>query len=817
MTFKFSNIVDIKAVQSLMDDFWKDSGISTAIVDIDGTILVATGWQEICTQFHRKLPKTNSFCLKSDTYLAKCLNESPLPECGYIEYECQNGMMEISIPIIVEGRHLANIFLGQFFYEPPEEEYYQQQAQRFGFDVEAYLAALKKVPILSPQKVKEVLKINKSLIVLLTSMGIEKLRQMEAQRDLLKSEERARESERRLSTLMANLPGMAYRCQNDRNWTMEIVSAGSLALTGYSVTDLLENRKISFNEIIHPEDREMVWQMVQNVFPTKSFTREYRIITASGETRWVWEQGQGIFAESGSLLALEGFIIDITDRKQAEAGVQAAYQQLENIIEFLPDATFVIDNDKKLVAWNKAIEKMTGVSKREISSLGQYAYALPFYGTRRPILINLINSPVKEIEELYDFVKRKGDSLVFETYVPSMYGGKGAHLWGIAAPLLDQEGNIVGAIESIRDISELKKVENDLKKTLATAKNARDRITAIFKCVGDGLIFTDIDGRIFSLNHAAEKLLGIRLREVFQHPLTEVIHHKTPKNYFAAVCAGDENVSVIEWERLDDNMPRGRILQAKSSMVCSKDGVKTGLITILRDVTRERELDQLKNEFISTAAHELRSPLTSVMGYTELLRSQQGFDDEQRSEFLAIIYEKSEVLSNIIDDLLDLSRVESGQLIQVEKACCDITATIRHSIKGFKHIYPGRRLTLDLPEGPTLVCLDENKFGQVMENLLSNAVKFSPTESLVAVALEETADTVNISVRDQGLGMTQQQVNRIFDTFYRVDASNTAKGGLGIGLSIVKKIVDAHKGEILVNSQLGRGTDMTVVLPKKPG
>lgn len=193
MTYTFRDIVDVETVQTLMDKLWQASGIPTGIIDVDGTVLVATGWQDICTQFHRQDPETKARCLEGDAYLTRHLQEfSDLPECGYVEYKCGNGMIDIAIPIVIEGRHLANIFLGQFFYAPPEEQFFIEQARRCGFDEDEYLQALRRVPIFSRQKVKEILEFNGSLVDLLTRMGVEKLRQIETQQALLKSEEKFR-------------------------------------------------------------------------------------------------------------------------------------------------------------------------------------------------------------------------------------------------------------------------------------------------------------------------------------------------------------------------------------------------------------------------------------------------------------------------------------------------------------------------------------------------------------------------------------------------------------------------------------------------
>jgi PAS domain S-box-containing protein len=155
-----------------------------------------------------------------------------------------------------------------------------------------------------------------------------------SQGELRKAQEALSESQRKLFTLMANLPGMAYRCLNDQNWTMEFVSEGCLALTGFAPSDLIGNRTLSYDNLVHPEDRERVWDRIQAALRQKAaFRLEYRIRHASGQLRWVWEQGVGVFAEDGELLVLEGFITDITDRKRAEEELVKAQEQLEHRVQ----------------------------------------------------------------------------------------------------------------------------------------------------------------------------------------------------------------------------------------------------------------------------------------------------------------------------------------------------------------------------------------------------------------------------------------------------------------------------------------------------
>ena len=166
---------------------------------------------------------------------------------------------------------------------------------------------------------------------------------------------------------------------------------------------------------------------------------------------------------SGKNLQLES---EILDRNRAEEAMMVSEHRLSYIINFLPDATFAIDLNGNVIAWNKAIEEMTGVPADQVIGKGEYEYAIPFYGTRRPVLIDLVSDDEREIEKRYPGVVKKGDKLISETFVPLLYGGTGAYLWLIASPLYDARGMLVGAVESIRDITDRKIAEDNVRHTL---------------------------------------------------------------------------------------------------------------------------------------------------------------------------------------------------------------------------------------------------------------------------------------------------------------------------------------------------------------
>jgi PAS domain S-box-containing protein len=195
-------------------------------------------------------------------------------------------------------------------------------------------------------------------------------------------------------------------------------------------------------------------------------------------------------------------IADITDRIEAARAVERERQELLDIIEFLPDATFVIDREKKVIAWNRAIETLTGVPKDQVLGKGEYAYSVPFYGEARPILVDLIFEESPEIESRYEWVRREGSLLFAEAFIPSMRDGAGAHIWAKASPLLDRDGNLAGAIETIRDITERRMAEEVL-------RESETNYRTVFNSANDAIAIYDLETRRFTeVNQKASEMFG---------------------------------------------------------------------------------------------------------------------------------------------------------------------------------------------------------------------------------------------------------------------------------------------------------------------
>jgi signal transduction histidine kinase len=348
-----------------------------------------------------------------------------------------------------------------------------------------------------------------------------------------------------------------------------------------------------------------------------------------------------------------------------------------------------------------------------------------------------------------------------------------------------------------------------------------------------GLALLDTNGKVLRTNPAWLKLWrldGSAIRTPFHLPL-DLIDSLLPR--LADPFALDEFGS--DGKR-DPERPQTLIvrlsnpvqeLQIRSVPTRDRQGILTGRLWAVTDVTREREVDRLKSEFMSMLSHELRTPLTSILGYTDLLLT-RSFSDEERQQFLTTVYVEAERLAQLVEDLLGIAKLEAGSVklnrwvMPLRQIVVELTTQLNTQLT--KH-----RLLIALDEQLPPVWIDRDKIKQVMFNLLSNAIKYSPNGGQITLEVREAqpfdlpADHpagrwVLVVVHDQGLGLAPEDLERIWERFYRVDNTNTRRiGGTGLGLSITRALVELHGGQIWVASTLGAGSSFFFTLPVRVG
>ncbi len=236
---------------------------------------------------------------------------------------------------------------------------------------------------------------------------------------------------------------------------------------------------------------------------------------------------------------------------------------------------------------------------------------------------------------------------------------------------------------------------------------------------------------------------------------------------------------------------------------------------IMNDVTQERKVDRMKTEFLSTTAHELRTPLTSIQGFSEILLKQKDLSKKEIEKFLTYINKQAVNLAKIVSDLLDISRIESGKGFSLHKVQCNLIEIAKRSLLYFEKSAPEHKFKLSFSDKKATLFLDEDKMEQVLKNILDNAIKYSPEGGEIRITGIRDNDDFKVSIKDRGGGMTSEQLDKIFNKFYRADTSDSAPVGTGLGMTIVKYLIEAHGGKVWAESELGKGTTVSFTIPLK--
>jgi len=356
-------------------------------------------------------------------------------------------------------------------------------------------------------------------------------------------------------------------------------------------------------------------------------------------------------------------------------------------------------------------------------------------------------------------------------------------------------------LEARRELAERKRAE-------AALATERERLEAIIASMRDGLVMLDRDGLVISINPALECLLGLKAKDMIGKP-TFGDNVKPSLSPLVAVCHADFPGQITL-----GSSPQ-RVLNVYGQAVSDKSGNYLGEVRVVRDITRDKELEQMKMDFVANASHELRSPVHSIRGLTRLILDGEVPDPETQREFLTMIDQDSEQLKNLIEDLLDTFALESGRKV-MRTGSFSAEDLILRAIGQLAERAAGKKISIqtEFRKRHLDVEGDEQALGQVITNLLDNAVKFSPEGGKIIARAVVSDDNLLVQVIDHGIGITAEETTHVFEKFYQVNGSTTREaGGTGLGLYISKLVVEAHGGRIWVESEPEKGSTFSFTTP----
>lgn len=344
----------------------------------------------------------------------------------------------------------------------------------------------------------------------------------------------------------------------------------------------------------------------------------------------------------------------------------------------------------------------------------------------------------------------------------------------------------------------------------------------ILQSIADGIYVTDKKRKVIYWNKSAEIITGYPKEFAIGKYCNSFMKHQDEKgNELCEIACPlikamdtKEHVS-IEVVNFIRTTGEKKYISISVAPVVDLEKNIVGAVEVFRDITKEKEIEKMKSSFISIVSHELRTPLTSLLGFSEILLIRD-VDEEKKKEFLKIINSESQRLVDLVNDVLDLSRIESGRL-ELKKQEIDIGPIIKNVIEMLKVITQKHNFIIEIPENLPLIFADREKVLQILQNIIDNAIKYSPEGGNIDIKIEkESNEFILVSISDEGLGISEQEIGKIFQPFYRIKTQQTEGiRGTGLGLSIVKNLIEMHNGNIWVKSpgEKGKGTTFYFTLP----
>jgi len=863
LSFKLADIIDIEQSRRLLESFCEAVGIASAIIDLEGNVLIGVRWQPICTNFHRDNETTCARCIESDTELANGLGTGD----KFSLYKCKNGMTDAASPIIVEGHHVANAFVGQFLLTPPDREFFRQQAQTVGFDEAAYLQALDQVPVIAEDRVPVIMEFLVSFAETIALTGLDRMRREEFENRLKKQDYDLSERVKELQCLY----GVSELAEKSEN-TLEEIFRGTVELIppGWQYPDITCTR-IKFKDEIFQTSNflETQWRQTAPLKIADETVGEVEVFFL--EQMPQADEGPFIKEERNLLNAITDRLNSAIAKKEAEAKLLEHQEHLESQVAERTAELQRINNQSQ----NRAAEESSLASLA--SRLQGNHTVIDVAENALDAIVGFLDAPVGALYVLEDDdllhrraahalppgaessasftigsgsigqAARSREISVFNpaagTYPITFGFGQAAPKQIVTYPLVAND--VLAGVVELCLFDELEEQQSEwlgkAARISATALRfaqesherelAEERTRLILESSGEGIFGLDTEGRATFVNPVACKMLGYSPEELIGEATHTLIHHsRLDGNPYpveecpmrAAFTTGVVNQidNEVLWHRDGHPIP----VEYTATPILKNDEI-VGAVISFRDITERRQAQEAmqeakeiaesaaraKADFLANMSHEIRTPMNAIIGMTHLaLRTDL---DPKQKDYIDKIQNSGQHLLGIINDVLDFSKIEAGKLdIEITDFALEEVLDNVANLIGDKASSKSLELIFDLdPDLPPAFKGDPLRIGQVLINYANNAVKFTEEGEIVVRTkkLEPIDDDliVRFEVQDTGIGLTEEQKEKLFQSFQQADTSTTRKyGGTGLGLTISKRLAELMGGDVGVESEPGKGS-----------
>lgn len=822
-----SDIIEVTALQALMDNFYKIAHIPMSIIDLKGKVLVGVGWQDICTKFHRAHPDTCRHCVESDTQLSRCI-----PPGEFRLYKCKNKMWDIATPIMVGDQHVGNVFSGQFFFDDEllDYDFFRSQARQYGFNEEEYISALEAAPCLSREAINTGITFLMQLADMISKLSysnIKLVRSLEERDALMES---LQKSEERL-----NLASMAAGI-GVWSWTPGTshltVSANWRSLFGIPEED--EVTLETWRDALHPEDREYaVNELSAASEQHREMDVEYRVVSPDGTIRWIVDRGRALYDQMGRPVSMAGVNVDITERKRNEKSTRLS--RLYSVLSKINEAIVRIREPQKLFeeACRVAVEdgqfRMVWIGLADpdtklIKVVAKYGHDDGYLDSVRIS----VNKDTPEGRGPTGIALRKGGVYVNNDTEnnPAMKPWRDEQLKrgyraSASFPFMI-ENQMIGTINLYanktnyfdeEEIQLLQSLSDDVSFAIESAdierqlRQSEAQHRQIIEASPDAY-FVFVQNRILYANPATLKLFGYKkTREIDITTLKNLI---IPQKY--------KKLGILESQ---EPVHLGEITIAKEAgLPITVEGLvipimfegETAYQYIIRDITQRKEfekemarLDRLNliGEMAAGIGHEIRNPMTTVRGFLQIL-GEKG-ECAKHKEYFDLMIDELDRANSIITEFLKLAKNKTldKRIINLNDEIKILLPLIQSdAMKSDKYI------VLELEGIPDLL-LDEKEIRQVIFNLVRNGLEASPTGSVLTIRTFSDGDDVVLAIQDSGKGISPDVLERIGTPFF-----TTKDNGTGLGLAVCYSIAARHNAKIEIETGLN-GTTFFIRLERQ--